>query len=160
MRKFLFAATILVPITVAPAFAEMPRTQTTAADVNRAKTTAGSDAGVSSQQETMAGAKIGGSGAVIVGAVSGNYTSVETGAGATAGPKGSFTNTNAKQTNIGGTVAGGIGSGASRSSGAFGKASGDQISQASGDAAATASNKNVGGFVTGVQVRGGHSSGR
>jgi hypothetical protein len=160
MRKFLLAATILVPITVTPAFAGMQGAQTTAADANRAKTTAGSDASVSGQQETMAGAKIGGNGAVMVGAVSGNYTSVETGAGATAGPKGSFTNTNAKQTNIGGTVAGGLGSGANRSSGAFGKAGGDQTSQASGDASATASNRNVGAFVTGGQARGGHSSGR
>jgi hypothetical protein len=160
MRRFLLAATILLPFAVAPAFAEMQQPMTAAGDINIGKTAAGSSAGVSSQQGTMAGAKVAGNGAVIVGAVSGNYTSVQTGAGATAGPKGSFTNTNAQQTNIGGTVTGGLGSSANHNSGASGKASGDQNSQASGDASATASNTNLGGFVKVQQPRGGHSSGR
>jgi hypothetical protein len=152
MRKFLLAATILAPFAVAPAFADMPRAPITAGDVNIGKTAAGSSAGVSSQQGTMAG----GNGAVIVGAVSGNYTSVMTGAGATAGPNGSFTTTNAQQTNIGGTLAGGLGSGAKSNSGAAGKANGSQNSQASGDASANASNTNLSGFSKGVQQHGGH----
>lgn len=158
MRNFLLTATILAPFAVASAFAEMPRAPITAGDVNVAKTTAGSSAGVSSQQGTTAGARIGGNGAVIVGAVSGNYTSVETGAGATAGPKGSFTNTNAQQTNIGGTVTSALGNSTNRNSGASGKASGSQTSQASGDSSATASNKNLGAFTLGTQSHGGHPS--
>ena len=59
MRKFLLAATILAPFALAPAFAEMPRTQAVSADVNLAKTAAGSTAGVASEQGTMAGAKVG-----------------------------------------------------------------------------------------------------
>jgi hypothetical protein len=147
MRKFLLAATILAPFALAPAFAEMPRSQTVAADVNLAKTSAGSTAGVSSEQGTMAGAKVGGNGAVITGAVSGNYTQVNTAAGATAGPKGSFTNTNAQQVNIGGTVSGGLADSAKHSGGASGMAGGGQSSQANGGASATASNTNLGGII-------------
>jgi hypothetical protein len=73
MRRFLLAATILLPFAVAPAFAEMQQPMTAAGDINIGKTAAGSSAGVSSQQGTMAGAKVAGNGAVIVGAVSGNY---------------------------------------------------------------------------------------
>jgi hypothetical protein len=147
MRKFLLAATILAPFAVAPAFAEMPQTVTIAGDVNLAKTAAGSNAGVSSQQGTMAGAKVGGNGAVITGAVSGNYTQVQTAAGATAGPKGSFTNTNAQQVNVGGTVAGGLADNGKHRNGASGMASGGQTSQATGGATAGASNTNLGATI-------------
>jgi hypothetical protein len=156
MRKFLLAATVLAPFVMMPAFAEMPHAFTAAGDVNAAKTTAGSSAGVSSQQGTMAGAKVGSNSAMMSGAVSGNYTAVQTGAGATAGPKGSSTNTSAQQTNIGGTVTGGLGSTAKGSTSASGSAGGGQTSQASGDASATASNTNLGGFVKVQQPRGGH----
>jgi hypothetical protein len=156
MRKFLLAATILVPFAMAPAFAEMPHAMTAAGDVNVAKTTAGSSASVGSEQNTMAGGKAGGNGAVIVGAVSGNYSAVETGAGATAGPKGSFTNTSAQQVNIGGTAAGGLGDNANHSNGATGKASGAQNSQANGGSSANAANTNVGASVKVQQPRGGH----
>jgi hypothetical protein len=147
MRKFLLAATILAPFALAPAFAEMPRSPTVAADVNLAKTSASSNAGVSSGQGTTAGAKVGGNGAVITGAVSGNYTQMNTAAGATAGPKGSFTNTNAQQVNIGGTVSGGLAVNGQYSNGASGKAGGGQSSQATGGASATASNTNLGGTI-------------
>jgi hypothetical protein len=147
MRKFLLAATILAPFALAPAFAEMPRGQTVSADVNLAKTTAGSNADVSSQQGTMAGAKIGGNGAVTTGAVSGNYTQVNTAAGAIAGPKGSSTSTNAQQVNVGGTVTGGLADNGKHSNGASGMAGGGQTSQASGGATATASNTNLGGAI-------------
>jgi hypothetical protein len=142
MRKFLLAATILAPFAFAPAFG-----QTIAGDVNLAKTAAGSTAGVASEQGTMAGAKVGGNGAVVTGAVSGNYTQVQTAAGATAGPKGSFTNTTAQQINIGGTVAGGLADNSKHSNAATGIAGGQQTSQATGGSAATASNANLGGMI-------------
>ena len=79
MRKFLLAATILAPFVVAPAFAGgAPQGLTAAGDINLSKTTAGSTAIVGSMQGTNAQAKAAGNGGVIVGAVSGNYTSVET----------------------------------------------------------------------------------
>jgi hypothetical protein len=143
MRKLLFAATILAPFAVAPAFAG---DLTIAGDVNLAKTAAGSTAGVASGQGTMAGAKAAGNGAVIVGAVSGNYTAVQTGAAALAGPKGSFTNTTAQQVNIGGTVAGGL-TDNQKHGGAAGMAGGQQSSQAMGGSAASATNTNLGGFI-------------
>jgi hypothetical protein len=155
VRKLLLAATILAPFAVTPAFAEMPRDAAIAGDVNLAKTAANSNAGVASQQGTMAGAKVGGNGAVITGAVSGNYTQVNTAAGATAGPKGSFTNTSAQQMNIGGTVAGGLADNARHGNGATGMAGGGQSSQATGNSAATASNTNLGGFIKVEQPRGG-----
>jgi hypothetical protein len=147
MRKFLLAATVLAPFAVAPAFAGMPQTVTIAGDVNLAKTAAGSNAGVSSQQGTVAGAKVGSNGAVITSAVSGNYTQVQTAAGATAGPKGSSTNTNAQQVNVGGTVAGGLADNGKHSNGASGMASGGQTSQATGGATAGASNTNLGSTI-------------
>ena len=156
MRKFLLAATILAPFALAPAFADMPANLKAAGDVNLAQTAANSNAGVSSQQGTMAASKVGGNGAVVAGAVSGNYTQVNTGAGATAGPQGSYTNTAAQQVNIGGTVTGGLADNAKHGNGATGKASGGQSSQATGGAAATASNANLGGFIAVQQTRGGH----
>jgi hypothetical protein len=156
VRKFLLAATILAPFAVAPAFADMPANLTAAGDINLAKTAAGSTAGVASQQGTMAASKVGGNGAVLTGAVSGNYTQVNTAAGATAGPKGSYTNTTAQQVNIGGTVTGGVANSAKRGNGATGAASGGQSSQATGGAAATAANTNLGGFIAVQQPRGGH----
>jgi hypothetical protein len=131
------------------------RDLTVVGDVNVAKTAAGSTAGVSSQQGTVAGSKVGGNGAVLVGAVSGNYTQVNTAAGATAGPKGSYTNTTAQQLNIGGTVAGGIADNGKHGNGATGVSGGAQSSQATGGSAATATNTNLGGFITVSQPRGG-----
>ncbi|HUB10547.1 MAG TPA: hypothetical protein VMB34_01200 [Acetobacteraceae bacterium] len=142
MRKLLLAATIL-GLAAAPAFAGGIAA---AGDVNIAGTTAASNAGVVSTEGTMAGVKTGGNGAVVVGAVSGNYTAVDTSALGVAGPKGSYTNTTATQTNIGGTVAGGL-------SGTFfgnagGSASGGQNSTAMGGAKATANDMNAGGYIT------------
>ena len=154
MRKFLLAATIISPLAVASAFADMP--QISAGDVNLAKTAAGSTAGTASGQGTFAGAKVGGNGAVVIGAVSGNTTQVITGAGATAGPKGSYTTTTAQQTNVGGTLAGGLVSNAPHSHGASGIAGGTQSSQVIGGSAATASNMNLGGFAVGQSQSGHH----
>ncbi len=162
MRKFLLAATLLAPFAVAPAFAGGGMLGGIAAgDVNIGMTSAGSSAGVSSVQGTKARANVAGKGGVIVGAVSGNTTSVQTTAQGTAGPKGSYTNTTATQSNIGGTVTGGLGltkwpvlSDRSlmrrprRRKGASGSASGGQTSQATGNADAKAANVNIGGFVT------------
>jgi hypothetical protein len=159
MRTFLLTATILATFAAAPAFAEMAQAVTAAGDVNLAKTAASSNAGVSSQQGTMAGAKVGGNGAVTVGAVSGNYTQMNTAAGATAGPKGSFTNTNAQQVNIGGTVSGGTADNAKHTNGASGMAGGGQSSQASGGAAASASNTNLGGIIKVEQPKPRHGGG-
>jgi hypothetical protein len=80
-----------------------------AGDVNTEMTSAGSSAGVSSVQGTKARTNVVGTGGVIVGAVSGNTTSVQTSAQGTAGPKGSYTDTTATQSNLGGAVAGGLG---------------------------------------------------
>ena len=162
MRKFLLAATILAPFVVAPAFAGGAQQGLTAAgDINLSKTTAGSTAIVGGMQGTNAQAKAAGNGGVIVGAVSGNYTSVDTAAAGTAGPMGSYTNTTATQTNLGGTLAGGLAlnkdaghGGAPRGdlfsvqgNGASGSAGGGQSSMAGGTAAATATNMNLGGFI-------------
>jgi hypothetical protein len=92
----------------------------------------------------------------VTGAVSGNYTQVITGAGATAGPKGSFTSTTAQQTNVGGTLGGGLAGNAPHNHGASGVAGGTQTSQATGGSAATASNANLGGFVMGGSQSGHH----
>jgi hypothetical protein len=159
VRNFLMAATLVVPFAVAPAFADMPRNLIAAGDVNLAKTAAGSSAGVASQQGTVAGTRVGGNGAVLTGAVSGNYTQVNTAAGATAGPKGSFTNTTAQQVNIGGTVAGGIADTGKHGSGATGIAGGAQTSQATGGSVATASNTNLGGFLSVQQPKSPHQGG-
>jgi hypothetical protein len=154
MRKFLLAAAVLAPFALASAFAEMPRNQTIAGDVNLARTSAGSTAGVASGQNTAAGVKAAGNGGVVTGAVSGNYTQVNTAAGATAGPKGSFTNATAQQINVGGTVAGGLAGNANQHGGASGMAGGGQTSQATGGAAASASNTNLGGIAM-LKPRGG-----
>ena len=99
MRKFLLAATLLAPFVVAPALAGgAPQGLAVAGDINLSKTTAGSTAIVGGMQGTNAQARTAGNGGVIVGAVSGNYTSVETTAGGMAGPKGSYTDTTATQT--------------------------------------------------------------
>jgi hypothetical protein len=129
-----------------------------AGDVNVASTQAGSTAGVSSIQGTGAQANVAGNGAVLVGAVSGNYTSVDTAAAAQAGPKGSYTNTAAAQKNIGGTVAGGLAANKqqddhrgndfrTQGNGASGSAGGFQASSDMGGSTAKASNLNMGGFI-------------
>jgi hypothetical protein len=114
-----------------------------AGDINNASTSVSSSAGVGSTQGTGAGSMVDGKGAVVVGAVSGNYTSVQTGGTANAGPKGSSTTTNAQQTNVGGTISGGMSTGRN----ATGMSGVGQNSQANGGASASASNTNTGGFV-------------
>jgi hypothetical protein len=157
MRKMLLASVFaLVPFI---AFAGQDRGGFIAAgDANIASTQAGSTAGVSSVQGTGVQTKAAGNGAVLIGAVSGNYTRINTGAAAGAGPKGSYTNTTAAQTNIGDTVAGGLAANKpqdehrgndfrTRGDGAFGSAGGFQTSADMGGSTAKASNLNMGGFV-------------
>jgi hypothetical protein len=158
MRKFLLAATMMVPFAAFAGGSGL----SVAGDVNLAKTSAGSTAGVASVQGTQAQIKAGGSGGVVVGAVSGNYTAVETTALGKAGPAGSYTDTTATQTNVGGTVSGGLAIGKSADRGRMpvtsGSASGGQSSMASGGSAATASDTNIGGFVKVELPRQGHPS--
>jgi hypothetical protein len=117
MRKLLLASVFaLVPFAV---FAHGP--------VPAGDTSAGSVAIVTSEQGTGAHAQVNGQGAVVVGAVSGNYTNVQ--ANGKAGMSG--TSTSAQQVNVGGTMAGGISSGD-----ASGKAGGGQNSTAYGKATA------------------------
>ena len=147
MRKLLLVATMMmVPFA---AFAKAPA-MTAGGDVNLAQTSAGSTAGVSSTQGTQARTNVNGNGAVTVGTVSGNYTSVQTTAAGQAGPGGSATQTSAQQVNTGGTVSSGLGvsksgSNGQHASGASGATQGGQSSQASGASGATASNMNLGG---------------
>lgn len=121
MRKLLLAATVLA-MAGAPAFAGHLPQQLTAV---------GSAAGVMSTQGTNANAAVGGNGAVVAGAVSGNYTTITTSGVAKAGPAGTTTNATATQLNVGGTLAGGY-STVTKGKGntATGSASG---SQSSGD---------------------------
>lgn len=155
MRTFLLAATMLVPFTAFAGGSGM----SAAGDLNVAKTAAGSTAGVQSSQGTHAQATAAGNGGIVVGAISGNYTAVDTTAAGRAGPGGSFTQTTATQTNIGGTAAAGyainktgrapiaLTAGRGQASGASGIAGGGQDSQAAGSSTASASNANIGGFV-------------
>lgn len=154
MRKILLAATML-SLVAGAALASQPQGWIGAGDVNLATTSAGSNAGVTSTQGTGANASVKGNGAVVVGTVSGNYTNVNTGAAAQAGPGGSTTSTSAQQVNVGGTVSGGMGSGGFIN-GASGSTGGGQNSQASGNSSASATNANLGGFVT-VKSSGGHN---
>jgi len=148
MRKLLLAATIL-GLAVAPAFAGG-----IAGDADIGISSANSTAGVSSSQGTQAGVTAAKNGGVVVGAVSGNYTAVDTSAMGATSPKGaSYTNTTATQTNIGGTVGGGVVG--NTTNGTSGSASGNQSSTANGGANATAKNLNVGGFATVSHGRGG-----
>jgi hypothetical protein len=147
LRKMLLASAFaLVPFV---AFAGNPSGLTAAGDINVAKTSSTSNAGVFSSQGTMAGARVDGNGAVVVGAVSGNYTTIQTNGSAKAGPQGSSTNASATQFNVGGTIAGGYSTeGKGRGNEATGSASGGQSSGTTGGSTASASNTNVGGFVT------------
>jgi hypothetical protein len=78
---------------------------------------------------------------------------VNSSASGTAGPGGSSTNTSAQQTNVGGTVAGGVISNSPWGRGSSsGTAGGSENSQVSGTAGATASDTNVGGFVAGTST--------
>jgi hypothetical protein len=170
MRKLLLAATILASFAAAPAFAGSGADGGMISG-NVALATSGSNAGVSSVQGTMANAKLAGNGGVIVGAVSGNYTAVDTMSAAKAGQGHAKTETTAQQTNIGGTVAGGLvsnkdgrqargGGDASLSmhgnSGVSGAAGGSQTSTATGGSVADAAN--LGGFIKVEQPKqgGGH----
>lgn len=137
MKKLLLASVI----TLAP-FTAFAGGFVAAGDVNQSSTSAASNAGVNSQQGTAAGAAAY-KGSVVVGTVSGNYTSVNTGAAAVSGPKGSATSTTAQQTNIGGTISGGSAHGQ-----AGGISGGSQSSTGSGSSGASASNQNLGGFVS------------
>jgi hypothetical protein len=135
MRNFLFVAAVL-SVAAAPAFAgrTIP-----GGDVSGAAMQAGSTAGVASDQGSGAHAMTVGNGAVVMGAVSGNYTQVATGATATARPDGVRTGTTAQQVNVGATLIGGASSGK-----AVGSAGGSQTSSGSGDAAAQAKNLGIG----------------
>jgi hypothetical protein len=161
MRKLLLAATMLVPFAAFAGGSDL----SVAGDVNLARSTAGSTAGVQSSQGTHAQITAGGTGGVIVGAIAGNSTTVGTTALGKAGPAGSYTNTTATQTNLGGTVAAGavigkggpiaLNDGHGSSGGASFSAGGGQGSQASGGSSATASNMNLGGFASAKLPRGG-----
>ncbi len=108
MRKFLLAATILAPFAVAPAFAGGGSGGgMISGDSDLATTSAGSSARLAASKVPRP-AKAAGNGGVIVGAVSGNHTSVATTAAGQAGPQGSATQTTATQANVGGTVAAGL----------------------------------------------------
>jgi hypothetical protein len=167
MRTFLLAATMLIPFAAFAGGADL----SIVGDRNLAATKAGSTAGVQGTQGTRAQTNATGNGAVVVGAVSGNYTSVATTALGKAGPGGSYTDTTATQTNIGNTAATGLAinkdgkkmpiamtNGRGQANGATGSASGGQNSQAAGSSGATASNTNVGGFVGVTLPRQGHQS--
>lgn len=138
MKKILLASVFAL----AP-FAAFAGGFVAAGDVNMANTSVGSSAGVGSTQNTDAGATVNGRGAVMVGAISGNYSNVQTGSAAVAGPHGSATTTNAQQVNVGGTITGGMSTGHN----ATGQANGSQNSQTGGSATAQATNTNIGGFV-------------
>ena len=120
-------------------------------NINQAQTSSVSSAQVGGVQGTGAHAFVGGTGGVVVGAVSGNYSAVDTAGSGTAGPKGSFTTSTVTQTNVGGTVSGGLAANQKHggsSNGASGTAGGFQNSQTKGGSEASASNTNLGGFVT------------
>lgn len=164
MRKFLLAATILAPFAIGPAYAAGG---TLSGDLKVTTTAAGSTASVASDQGTHAQVMAGRTGGVVVGAVSGNYTSVDTSALGKAGGGTSYTNTTATQTNVGGTLAGGLAINAGRSgpfstassissNGATGTAGGGQNSQAGGSSAANASTTNISGV---IKLQTGHNHG-
>ncbi len=97
-----------------------------------------------STQGTIAGAMVKGDGAVVVGTVSGNYTSVDTKGAAKAGQGYAKTSTTATQTNIGGTISGGLAD-QGRHGTAVGTTGGAQQSAATGGSVAGAAD--LGGFV-------------
>ena len=134
MKKLLLASMLaLAPFAV---FAEQPKAFVAAGDINSAATQAGSSVDVGSTQDTNAQTGRGFAGAA--GAVSGNYTTIQTGAAAKAGPAGSQVRTTGTQLNVGGTSIGKLGAAS---------ASGGQNSTDSGFADASAKNTNIGGFV-------------
>jgi len=150
MRKFLIAATILLPFA---AFAGQDGAKVAG---NVALTTSGSLAGAQSQQGTMAGSMVGGSGVVINGAVAGNYTSIDTTGAAHAGR--GYANTEAKTTqlNLGGAITGGYAdTGRGFGNKATGTAGATQSSQAIGGSAAVAAD--LGGAVKVQTPRPGHN---
>ena len=128
MKKMLLAAALSLPM-VAPAFADFRHSPATFT---------GAEAQVGSVQGSRATAGTYGSGAVVSGAVSGNYTDVTAHAGASGKPGGSAVNASATQFNIGGTVAGSAGFGHS-----VGSASGWQSSQSLGGATALVGNHSI-----------------
>ena len=139
MRKLLLAGVFaLVPFV---AFAHGP--QRTTGDA--ALAASGSLAGVSSTQGTKAASSVAGNGAVINGAVSGNYTDVSTKGAANLGKNTAKTNVTATQLNVGGTITGGYANG-----NASGTQSGWQNSQALGGSAAIGGN--LSGSVKGIKA--------
>jgi hypothetical protein len=134
MRKILLAGVFVA--FAAPAFAGI-----VAGDVNASNTTAGSVGGVVSAQGTQSSSTVS-NGWAVGGAVSGNYTNLNSSAQAHATPAGSSTKINTNQTSVGGTITGGAAEGNATTT-----SSGAQGSIAAGGSKATATNTNVGGFV-------------
>lgn len=147
MRMILLAATVLMPFA---AFADQGPNQAGQISGNAALTASGSLSGVSGSQGTTAGSVVRGNGAVINGAISGNYTDMATSGSARAGQGFAKTQTQATQTNIGGTITGGLAQ-QTKGSGntARGNAGGSQNSQATGGSAAVA--VDLGGSIRGNQ---------
>jgi hypothetical protein len=152
MRTILLAATLLFPLA---AFADQGPNHAGQISGNAALAASGSLAGVSSTQGTAANSMVGGNGSVITGGISGNYTDMTTSGSARAGQGTAKTATTATQTNIGGTITGGVADtpkGAGNT--AKGAASGSQSSQAVGGSAAVAAD--LGGYVKSSPQTGHH----
>lgn len=144
MKKFLLAGVIALAPFVA--FAAQDHQNGGAIAGNLALTGSLSAAGVESTQGTMAGAMVKGDGAVVVGTVSGNYTSIDTTGKARAGLGYANTETKTTQTNIGGTVSGGFANeGRGFGNVATGTTGGAQQSAAAGGSIAGAAD--LGGFI-------------
>jgi hypothetical protein len=142
MRKFLIAATIVIPFA---AFANQPPPRQDGGQVqgNVALTASGSLAGVQSQQGTMAGSMVRGDGVVTNGAIAGSYTTIDTTGSAQAGKGFAGTETRATQLNVGGVITGGsANAGKGRGNTATGTASGMQNSSAVGGSVAAAADLN------------------
>lgn len=137
MRKLILLATVLAPFAAGSAFAG---SSITAGDANSSKTSASSGAelgsvqGTYSQSTAMHGSTIGG-------AVSGNYTTINTSANAQIAKGNPSTTTGGTQLNVGGTISGGTANGKSST-----VSGGTQSSTDYGFSTASASNQNVGGF--------------
>jgi len=149
MKKFLLAGVIaLAPFA---AFADQGQDAAKLAG-NLALTGSVSAAGVESTQGTMSGAMLRGDGAVIVGTVAGNYTSMQTSGRATAGLGTATTQTKASQVNIGGTVSAGLSNeGNGRGNTATGVTGGTQQSAAAGGSIAVGAD--LGGFIKAEQPK-------
>lgn len=142
MRKLILLATVLAPFAAGSAFAG---SSIVAGDANSSKTAAssgvqlGSVQGTYSQSTAMHGSTIGG-------AVSGNYTTINTAANASLNKGNPSTSTSGTQLNVGGTISGGTANGQSKT-----VSGGSQSSTNYGFSTASASNANVGGFTVQMQ---------